>query len=419
MTDSPPKLLVVLPTAWDQKQFESCRAEWQGRFEIEYAEPSDADCPSDFDPFGYIHTTAERSDFAGVFSSSDYPGATVAAAIAHARGLVGPDPKLILEASHKLTSRQKQLACVPDATPGFCLVDPDKLEEPTTGFPCFVKPIKGAFSMFAKRVNSMEELRAHLDRPEVDAFRHDFLEIFNNLWDSFAGEYARIDGSFFIAEELLTGQQVTVEGYIVDDEPVFIGVVDSEFHEGTRSFSRFVYPSALPPEVQEEMGDVAARCVKGMGLRRCFFNIEMTWDGERIGIIEVNPRICGQFGDLYAKVDGRNCYAVVPKLKCGQPSAWPRRKGQFKIAASVPLRVFEPCTCTGAPDAARVKEVEAKYPGTLIWNEVEPGTELRDFAHEDGASFRYAVINLGANSREELLSKADEITAALGYSFKR
>lgn len=201
MTDSPPKLLVVLPTHWDRKQFEACRSDWAGRFEIEYAEPSDADCPSDFDALDYIRQVAERDDFAGVFSSSDYPGATVAAAIAHAKSLVGPDPKLILEGSHKLASRQKQLACVPDATPGFCLVNPDEIVEPTVGFPCFVKPIKGAFSMFAKRVNSMDELRAHLDRPEVRDFRFDFLDIFNHLWSHYAG--SNIDGSFFIAEEML------------------------------------------------------------------------------------------------------------------------------------------------------------------------------------------------------------------------
>ena len=417
MSDSPSKLLVVLPTMWDRKQFDSCRDQWEGRFEIEYAEPSDADCPSDFDALGYIRAMAERNDYAGVFSSSDYPGATVAAAIAHARGLVGPDPKLVLEGSHKLASRQTQLACVRDATPGFCLVDPDELDEPpAVGFPCFVKPIKGAFSMFAKKVDSLEELRAHLDRPAVRSFRFDFLDIFNDLWKHYAR--SNIDGSFFIAEELLTGLQVTVDGFVMDDEPVVLGIVDSEFHAGTGSFSRFVYPSALPPNVQQEMHDVASRCIKGMGLRHCFFNIEMIWDGDnRVSIIEVNPRVCGQFGDLYAKVDGRNCYSVVPELKCGHPVSWPRAEGRFRIAASVPLRVFEPCRVGAAPDATCIADIEARYPGTLIWNEVALGEVLSDFAHEDGASFRYAVINLGADSHEELIAKCEEISRDLSYRF--
>jgi biotin carboxylase len=299
------RLLVVMPTMWDFKQFAACRADWQGRFEIEYAEPSDADCRADLDSLAYIAQTTRAGGFDGVFSSSDYPGATIASAIAHESGLIGPDPRLILEASHKLASRAKQQRCVPEATPGFCLLDPDRLEPPSIGFPCFVKPIKGAFSMFARRVDSMAELRAHLHRPEVNEFRHGFLDIFNDLWRHYGGEGA--DGRCFIAEELLTGQQVTVEGFVFDAAPVVIGVVDSEFHPGTTSFSRFVYPSALPAAIQPRMADVASRCITGLGLKRCFFNIEMIWDGaERVSIIEVNPRICGQFGDLYAKVDGRN-----------------------------------------------------------------------------------------------------------------
>lgn len=413
MTETPPRLLVVLRTIWDRKQFEVALGGHEPKFEVVYAEPSDIECPSDFDALGYIHAQAERDDFEGVFSSSDYPGATIAAAIANARGLIGPDPKEVLEASNKLTSRRKQQASVPEATPKFCLVDPDHLAPPAVGFPCFVKPVKGAFSMFARRVDSFEELRAHLERPEVREFRFDFLGIFNDLWRHYVGD--GLDGRYFIAEELLGGKQVTVDGFVVDGEPVVIGVVDSEFHPGTGSFSRFIYPSQLPGDVQKEMVAIAGRCVVALGLRRCFFNIEMVWDGSRVAIVELNPRVCGQFGDLYAKVDGRSAYEVVPELKLGCEIHWPRQKGPFDVAASVPLRVFQPSRVRFAPDEARIAAVEAEFPRTLIWNEVENGQSLSDFASEDGGSCRYAVVNLGAASRDELERKARSIQTALGY----
>jgi biotin carboxylase len=296
-------------------------------------------------------------------------------------------------------------------------VNPDNLEPPSTGFPCFVKPLKGAFSMFARRVDSMEELTAHLQRPDVNEFRHEFLDIFNDLWRHYVGD--GVDGGYFIAEELLTGQQVTVEGYVFDEDATVVGVVDSDFHPGTTSFARFVYPSALPANIQARMADIALRCVRGMGLRRCFFNIEMIWDGaERVSIIEVNPRICGQFGDLYAKVDGRNAYAVVPELKCGNPVDWPRGEGFFKFAASVPLRLFSPVIVEQAPDAELIAEIESQFPGTLIWNEIQAGQACESFVFEDGASFRYGVINLGADTREELATKAARIATALGYRFR-
>jgi hypothetical protein len=62
-----------------------------------------------------------------------------------------------------------------------------------------------------------------------------------------------------IAEGLLRGDQVTVEGYAYGGEVTILGVVDSIFFPGTLAFSRFEYPSALPEHVQECMADIARK----------------------------------------------------------------------------------------------------------------------------------------------------------------
>jgi biotin carboxylase len=408
------KILIVMPTMWDARQLQACAPAWQDRFEIVLGEPSDAECTADFDVMAYIGRMAARKDLAGVFSSSDYPGASVAAAIANEAGVPSPHPRDVLRATHKLASRQMQQASVPEATPRYCVIDPDDLSRaPEVGFPCFVKPIKGAFSMFARRVDTQVELVAHLDRPEVREFREYFLGIFNTLWRHYVGE--PVDGRFFIAEEVLNGVQVTVEGFVGDGEPTVIGVVDSEFHPGTGSFSRFVYPSSLPAKAQEQMADIARRCIAGMNLRHCFFNIEMSWDGKRAAIIEVNPRICGQFGDLYEKVDGVNAYAVALDLVTGGNPGWKRGKGPFNAAASVPLRLFHPTKFDAVPDADRVAEIEAEFPGTIVWNEIQAGQAVESFVFEDGASFRYCVFNIGADSRAALQALQRNVTKALNY----
>lgn len=413
---APARLLVVLPTTWDQRQLEACRAHWAGRFDIEYGVPSDADCPADLDALALIRAAAGRPDLAGVFSASDYPGATLAAAIATVAGWPGPRPEQVLRAAHKLASRELQSKLVPEAVPRYCLVDPARPGvAPEVGFPCFVKPIRGAFGRFARRVDSLDELATALDRPEIHEFREEYLGIFNRLWAHYVG--GPVDGRFFIAEELLPGRQVTVEGFVADGAPEVIGIVDSELHPGTGSFSRFVYPSTLPPAVQERMTRLACRCIAGFGLARCFFNIEMTWDEltDRIGIIEINPRMCGQFADLYEKVDGINSYVLALELASGAQVRWQPRGGTFACAASVPLRVFEPARIIAVPDAARLREVQRGRPGTLLWAEVDAGQVLADFDREDGASARYAVINLGAQSRAELDEAAHALEAALGF----
>jgi hypothetical protein len=95
-------VLVVLPTCWDGRQLDSCRERWADRLEIEWAGPSDADCPASFDALGFVESTvaAGRGRIAGVLSSSDYPGATVAAAIATRLGLPGADPGTVIRCSH-------------------------------------------------------------------------------------------------------------------------------------------------------------------------------------------------------------------------------------------------------------------------------------------------------------------------------
>ena len=416
MPNSLPRVLLVMPTMWDRRQLEACRKDWHERFIVEFGEPADDECRADFPVLDYIDRMARRADIAGVFSSSDYPGATVAAAIATQAGLPGPDPRAVLCASHKVVSRQMQQAAVPEATAEFCTIDPDSADKPAIGFPCFVKPVKGAFSMFSGRINTLHELRAHLDRPEVREFRHGFMLPFNTLWHRYGGK--GVDGSYFIAEEVLAGTQVTVEGFVADDEPQVIGVVDTEFYPGTTSFSRFVYPSSLPPEAQQQMGSIARRCIAGMGLKRCFFNIEMAWDGRRAHIIEVNPRICGQFADLHGKVDGINTMALALDLVTGADVAWTPGEGDFKLAASVPLRVFAPTLVEEAPDADQLAGVMERFPGTLAWAEIAAGQMVDEFVFEDGASFRYCVFNLGADSRAELKAKQREITSALGFALR-
>jgi hypothetical protein len=154
-------------------------------FENEWAEPSDEDCPSDFDALAFIERTADtiRGKCHGVLSSSDYPGATVAAAIAQRAGLPGTDPRTVLRCSHKYYSRVAQSEAVPEATAGFRLIDPARpdLGAADLVFPCFVKPVKGAFSIMSGRVESREELEAFLARPAARAFLDDYVAIFDRL----------------------------------------------------------------------------------------------------------------------------------------------------------------------------------------------------------------------------------------------
>lgn len=416
------RVLIAFPTAWDRRQLEHCRELWQDRFELQFGEPDDASCRHDFDIVAHVADQIERwrGRIDGVFSSSDYPGATVAAAIADGLGLPGSPPAALLGTAHKLASRRVQQAAAPDATPGFADLDPDALVEPAFGFPCFVKPVKGSFSVLARRVDSAADLRAFLGSDAVREYRSYFLAIHQRLLRHFAP--ALPPGDHFLAEELLRGQLVTVEGFVTAQGIELLGIVDSVQHADHGSFVRFDLPSALPRASHERMADIARRIVPSLGLRHGMFNIEMIAEpgSDRLHVIEVNPRMCGQFADLYAKVDGsqNHGYLVALQLAVGERPILQHGRGPWGAAASVPLRTFAPVRVARAPDADDLARTMAAFADTLVWNECATGDALVDFVTgEDGRSYRYGVVNLGATAADELPRRAAAIERSLDYAF--
>ena len=416
------KILFVFPNAWDRKQLSASRPAWSGRYEVLFSEPTDEGCPWDLDILAFIDRMVREHGgaIAGVTSSSDYPGATVAAAIATRLGLTGSLPERVIGCSHKYYSRLVHKSAVPEATPRFWLLDPrDPKTWSAVEFPCYVKPVKGAFSIMSGRIDRPDELATFLSRPAVQEFLESYIAIFNRL---VAGLTTfEIDGRYFLAEELFRGAQVTVEGFVSRGRPELLGIVDSTIHPETGSFLRFDYPSQLPADVQERMTQIASRAVAALELQDTLFNIEMIWDAEndRVGIIEVNPRLCGQFADLYQKVDGTNGYEVALSLAAGDRPVIRRGEGAFRVAASVPLRIFEPSRVRRAPSDEEIRAIESELGGTLIWRECECDQELADFESvEDGKSYRYAVMNIGGKDSRELMSTQQQLLQRLDFRFE-
>jgi hypothetical protein len=186
-------VLCVFETAWDRAQLEACRESWEGRVEVAFSEPNDVECGADFDALRFIEGVAagEQGRVDGVFSSSDYPGATTAAAIATRLSLPGSRPERVLRASHKYYSRRVQRECAPEAVPRFALVRPGGNARVPFPFPVFVKPVKGAYSVLARRIRSQPELDDFLASPEVREYTNDYLAIFNRFVAAFTCARAR------------------------------------------------------------------------------------------------------------------------------------------------------------------------------------------------------------------------------------
>jgi biotin carboxylase len=286
------------------------------------------------------------------------------------------------------------------------------------GLPCFVKPVKGTFSILARRFDALAELDAFLGGEVAAEFAGAYLRMFRTL----LAHYADFDagGYDFLAEEVLAGDMVTVEGYADRAGVHVLGVVDAHRDPRTGSFLRFEYPSALPAEVQARMAELARTLADAAGLRESFFNVELfsVRGGAELKVIELNPRICGQFADLYAKVDGTSSYRLALDLATGGRPEPARRRGAHAVSASIPLRTFEPVRVLDAPGPADFAAVAAMPGDVLAWNEVAVGQELAaSLLEEDGHSARYGVVNLGGRDRSELAARAQRAVELLGYRF--
>jgi hypothetical protein len=80
------RVLVLFETAWDRRQLAACAARWSEAVSVAFAEPNDADCPSELDPVAFVASAVRgawgRID--GVMSSRN-PGCGLAGAVAGAR----------------------------------------------------------------------------------------------------------------------------------------------------------------------------------------------------------------------------------------------------------------------------------------------------------------------------------------------
>jgi hypothetical protein len=323
----------------------------------------------------------------GVVGTKDR-SALLAAQLAERRGLPGPSPQAIVSCQHKPTSRAIQQRVAPEATPRFVPLDGPPPFPP----PWWVKPVVGRLSQEARLVGSEAELAELAEAPD---YRDEYADLAGLPEDDVRG---------FLVEELVTGQEVTLEGFVHAGRVTVIGVTDSVKYEGTNSFERFEYPSALPRQRLDELGELAAALVPAHGLDACFFNIEFfVPDDGRAQIVELNPRIASQFSPLVEAVHGRPTYDALFALACGADPAWDGSNPNG-VAVSYVVRVFEDALVEAVPEPQDGLEIL-----------VRPGLRLSEQGTNDTASYRLAIFTEWGETREAALRRCRQRAQSLRF----
>ncbi len=328
----------------------------------------------------------------GVAGTKDL-SALLAALVSERLGLGGPTPHALVNCQHKLRSREIQRRIVPEATPHFRAVGADDV----LPHPHFVKPVVGRLSDSAVRVSGPEDLsRLVHDRPYARAY-----EAIASAAGVGSGEC-----SGFIAEEILEGVEVTLEGFAHRGELTVIGITDSVNYQGTSSFERFEYPTALGDSRSAELAGVARRLMPSLGFDGGFFNIEFFVP--RAGdakIVEVNGRMASQFAPLLEATHGRSSYDALISLALGEDPGW-APSGRTGFALSYCLRVFEDALVEAVPEPTRDLELL-----------VEPGQLLSQQGTNDADSYRLCIFVQAGADRAATVRAARERAAELLSAF--
>jgi biotin carboxylase len=374
-----------------------------------------------FDIERFVSRLARRAKAAGwqaVVSNHEQFGALAAAMLAERMGWPGTPVNAVLACQHKLHARQVLKQVCPQANVGFAVLDTQyggTVPEGLT-YPLFVKPVKAAFSVLARVVNSREELHAHtrFGTWELWVIRH-LVEPFERVFRKRMGPTQ--SAHRMMVEEPVNAQQFNLDGYVWQGQAASFGVVDAIMYPETQAFMRWDFPSCLAPNIQQRALEVAQTFLTAVGFTYGMFNMEFFYDeaADRLTVIEFNPRMASQFSDLYLRVLGIDLHACSLAMAHGiNPASLPRAQPTAGAASSLVYRTFapeQPCPMPGAERTARFKTA---FPDALLFPfPKDKGSTARDFKWL--GSYRYGIVHLGGRDHADLRQRARMASDILGW----
>lgn len=422
-TETRPRIGLLFGYDWDTLGFDRLAQQFrfdEAGFDL-FSFPSNARLIG-FDLARFAARQAQRGrrlGWSGVVSHHEQFGALAAALVAEALGLPGTPVDAILACQHKLYARQVMQQACPEANLRFAPLDAEYGADVPDGlpYPLYVKPVKAAFSVLARRVDSREQLQRHtrFGRRELWVIRR-LVEPFERVMQ------ARLPGAGsahrMLLEEPVQAAQFNLDGWVYQGRAQALGVVDAVMYPGSQAFMRWEHPSRLATGVQARALEVAQRFLSAVGFDHGMFNMEFFHDAatDRLSIIEINPRLASQFSDLYRRVRGADPHAMSLALAQGRdPAAVPRSAPVAGAAASLVYRCFDAGAVPAMPGAAQQSALARQFPDALLFLFPKQGHGLaRDFKWL--GNHRYGILHLQGRDETQLRQRCEAASALLGWA---
>jgi hypothetical protein len=372
----------------------------------------------------YLQRTAELINlnpemYDGVVGTHD-SSAVFASVLCEKTGHTFASMSGVINCQNKYISRLIQREILPEHTPKFALAfdylkNPEQLPSPV-----FIKPVRANISFGSHMIRAPEELEHYIGREttEIEKQNRYFLEALS-LCPYRDNPLNSSTCNHFLCEEFIAGTQVTVDGFVFAGKVSIFGLTRAVFHEGSNSFSHHEFPFETSPELEEKIRSGIAVLIPGLGIENSFFNVEIRIDEklETYLIIEVNCRIAFQFAKTIESVRGFDPLHLLCDVATGTRPDLSGTDGQrspycynFELHAFTDQRILK------TPTQSVYEAINLHYPDVCIRNLIQEKRKLSDYKHNP-ESFRYCVLDIPGESREEIMRKYRHIVSMLGYEF--
>lgn len=357
---------------------------------------------------------------AGIATYWDFPSSCLVPILAGEQGLPTSGLRAAVCFEHKYWSRLLQRKVAPADTPDVAPVDVFETsadDPPPLPFPFWLKPVKSYSGHLGFRIDSADDYRHALAalRDGIDRLGVPFQNVLDRV-DDVPAEVAELGGRGAIAEQIVDGQQCTLEGHVYDGEVDIHGIFAIERGEDGSTFTHYLYPSHLSASARARMRDTATGLMRAAGYDDAAFNIEFFIDEDagRAWILEVNPRISQEHSHLMEWVDGATNLEVMAQIALGRRPTLLVGEGASAVAAKFFVRQWQDAIVTSVPDEDRIRALEEHYAPCAIEVTVHEGDRLSELPDQEAYSYIVAYVYLGRDTEEELHADYDTVVAELG-----
>ena len=358
----------------------------------------------------------------GIVGYTDFPVSTIVPILCERFNVPGPTLESVLKCEHKYWSRLEQKKVVSEFIPAFIEFNPfdsNPLEQIPFDYPFWIKPVKSTGSQLGFRIKNKKDFNKAIKvlRENIGLFKP-----FDHLLDmiQLPPEVAKVNSSYCLAEQIISGRQCTLEGYVFNGQVITYGIIDSIREPNRTSFARYQYPSLLPKNVRDKMSRITEIIMSHIGFNNSAFNVEFFWNrkDDKVWLLEINTRIAQSHSDLFLKVDGVSNHQIMFDVALGQNPRFPERQGKFQVAGKFFLREYQDKLITGIPEQEDVEALNEIIPGALVDTLGKAGMKLSEIPEQDSYSYASAFIYLGGKNQKELLQKFKQCRKLLKFQYQ-